>query len=139
MSLLQDRPSTKANLTSYELLDFTLARFIRFRLQGTHTTSTHSKNNIEWLVNHTELKKRSFYTVRYIEIGARLDCNGHANEFKNIGGNNNDAIECKCKHNTCGQNCEKCCPLFNQRSYKIGTYDDANACEQCEVRTKKKI
>lgn len=63
------------------LLDFTLARFIRIRFQGMQTT-TNSANNIQWLVDQKELQKRSFYSLRYIKIGARLDCNGHAQRAK---------------------------------------------------------
>lgn len=130
LSLVQDRPATKANHTSTELLDFTLARFVRMRFEGMHTTS-HSSNSIQWLVERTELNKRSFYSLRFIKIGARLDCGGHANEAKNF--NSEDVIECNCAHNTCGVNCEKCCPLYNQRPYKAATYTDTNRCEQCEV------
>lgn len=128
LSLLQDRPSARANATSHELLDFTLARFVRFRLQGMHTT----RSNIAWKVDRAELKKRSFYTLRWIEIGARLDCSGHASDVESA--SSGEAVECKCGHNTCGRSCEKCCPLFNQRPYKIGTHEDANECAQCEVR-----
>lgn len=130
LSLMQDRPATKANVTSTELLDFTLARYVRMRFQGMHTTA-HSSNSIQWLVERTELNKRSFYSLRFIKIGARLDCGGHANEAKDF--NSKDVIECNCAHNTCGVNCEKCCPLYNQRPYKAATYTDANPCEQCEV------
>lgn len=81
MKLLEDRPGTKAHTASTELLDFTLARFIRLRLQGMHTTS-HSSNSIQWLVDRKELNKRSFYSLRFIKIGARLDCSGHARRAK---------------------------------------------------------
>lgn len=118
-------------MTSHELLDFTLARFVRFRLQGMHTMRTSS--NIPWLVDREALLKRSFYALRHIKIGARLDCNGHANEAKNF--NSENLIECNCAHNTCGPNCEKCCPLFNQRPYKSATAAEANECEKCEVWT----
>lgn len=36
-------------------------------------------------------------------------------------------------HNTCGINCEKCCPLYNQYLYQAGTPLEANQCEKCEV------
>lgn len=68
-------------MTSTTLLDFTLARFIRIRLQGMHTT-LNAANNIQWLVDRKELNKRSFYSLRYIKIGARLDCSGHAQRAK---------------------------------------------------------
>lgn len=83
MSLVKNRPSTTSNVTSTELLDFTLARYIRIRLQGMHTTiSPTEDNNIQWLVDQTELNIRSFYSLRFIKIGARLDCGGHAYQAK---------------------------------------------------------
>lgn len=48
-----------------------------------HTTiHPTDNNNIQWLVDQTELNKRSFYSLRFIKIGARLDCSGHANQAK---------------------------------------------------------
>lgn len=88
MKLLEGRPGSNTNATSLELLDFTLAKFIRIRFQGMHTT-TNSANNIQWMVDNKELNKRSFYTLRYIKIGARLDCNGHAQRAKQY---NNDEV-----------------------------------------------
>lgn len=79
--MLEGRPGAKSNVTSMALLDFTLARFIRIRFQGMHTT-TNSAGNIQWMVDKKELNKRSFYSLRYIKIGARLDCNGHAQRAK---------------------------------------------------------
>lgn len=66
-------------------MEFTLARFIRIRLQGMHTTKN-AANNIQWLVDHSELNKRSFYSLKYIKIGARLNCNGHALSAKQYNG-----------------------------------------------------
>lgn len=39
---------------------------------------------------------------------------------------------CECLHNTCGDHCEKCCPLFNQKPYRPGTVDSDNRCEKCQ-------
>lgn len=150
--MLEGRPGTKLKVMPTNLLDFTLARYIRFRFQGLHTTL----HNVQWLVDRKELNKRSFYSLRYIKIGARLDCNGHALRPKQY---NDDEVcatqseqdqtnfrssfiirfyifqitECDCAHNTCGINCEKCCPLYNQTPYKQGTATDSNKCEKCEV------
>lgn len=78
LSLIENRPG--ANVSSIELLDFTLARFIRIRLQGMHTTVQSSENNVQWNADRTELNKRSFYSLQSIKIGARLECNGHASK-----------------------------------------------------------
>lgn len=75
---MENRPG--ANLSSTALLDFTLARFIRLRMQGLHTTINYLENNVQWLADRTELNKRSFYSLQNIKIGARLQCNGHASK-----------------------------------------------------------
>lgn len=75
----------KSKVTPTNLLDFTLARYLRLRFQAMHTTLK-SANSIQWLVDRNELNKRSFYSLRYIKIGARLDCNGHAQRPKKYTG-----------------------------------------------------
>ena len=37
--------------------------------------------------------------------------------------------KCKCLHNTCGDNCEKCCPQYNQKPYRPSTREKAASCE----------
>lgn len=75
ISLMSNRPA--ANTSSPELLEFTLARYVRIRLQSMHST-VQSENNIQWLVDMPALEKRSFYSFRHIKIGARVFCSGHA-------------------------------------------------------------
>lgn len=191
LSLVNHRPG--ANTSSIELLEFTLARYVRLRLQSMHKT------------------ERRFYTVRHLKIGARVDCSGHASETTNSGDDvlwkfffflhflkslversgrceflfiisfycaifksiwleeyrkylrhidldntiavclliptinpfiiqfllTNQIDECVCLHHTCGTNCEKCCPLYNQKAYMQGTLTEMNRCEKCEVRFEK--
>lgn len=84
----------KLKVTPTNLLDFTLARYLRLRFQGMHTT-LQSPNSIQWLVDHDELKKRSFYSLKYVKIGARLDCNGHALRAKQ---SNDDDVSMKMRY-----------------------------------------
>lgn len=39
--------------------------------------------------------------------------------------------ECECTHHTCGPNCDRCCPLFNQRQWGPGSSRDARKCLPC--------
>ena len=39
---------------------------------------------------------------------------------------------CQCEHNTCGDQCDRCCPLFNQQRWSHGTSEDGAACQQCQ-------
>lgn len=71
----------KTKVIPATLHDFTLARYLRFRFQSMHTT-LQTPNSIQWLVDRDQLNKRSFYSLRYIKIGARPDCNGHAQRAK---------------------------------------------------------
>lgn len=40
--------------------------------------------------------------------------------------------KCACAHNTCGNSCDQCCPLFNQKRWRSGTKTEANICEECQ-------
>lgn len=39
--------------------------------------------------------------------------------------------ECECDHHTCGPNCDKCCPMFNQQKWGPGSSRDAKQCIPC--------
>lgn len=58
-------------------------------------------------------------------------CNGHAEncapEDPESEGN---ILVCKCQHNTCGPQCAKCCPGFEQKKWRISKVDDRFACER---------
>jgi hypothetical protein len=40
--------------------------------------------------------------------------------------------QCECQHNTCGSNCDRCCPLYNQLPWRAGTPSDGAQCEPCQ-------
>ncbi|KAK2143515.1 hypothetical protein LSH36_834g00055 [Paralvinella palmiformis] len=49
----------------------------------------------------------------------------------------NGGTKCNCEHNTDGDNCERCLPLYNNKPWKPGFYTPyprgtANPCEKCE-------
>uniref|UniRef100_A0A914CS68 Uncharacterized protein n=1 Tax=Acrobeloides nanus TaxID=290746 RepID=A0A914CS68_9BILA len=41
-------------------------------------------------------------------------------------------FRCECRHNTCGESCNECCPLFNQLPWKPGTHAQPNICQPCQ-------
>ncbi|XP_055540243.1 laminin subunit alpha-1 isoform X2 [Wyeomyia smithii] len=132
LSLITGRPSEKT--TSQELLNFTLARYIRIRLVRMHTAlhRTGAFGDGAGVVDAQAQAKRSFYTIRSLRIGGRCFCSGHAGKCKANDNNIDNMPRCECMHNTCGTHCDKCCPLFNQRPYRMGTPFMANKCEKCE-------
>lgn len=152
LSLIGNRPG--ANTSSPTLIQFTLARYVRLRLQSMHTTM----NNVQWLADLPSLERRSFYTMRHVKIGARVMCSGHASKTHTVSvlaekslesateGDKEEDLdedhietepseleECSCVHNTCGLSCEKCCPMFNQRPFRMATAVEVNPCERCQV------
>ncbi|KAL3869139.1 hypothetical protein ACJMK2_041856, partial [Sinanodonta woodiana] len=111
--------------------DFTSARFVRLRLQKIRTLNAdlmtfrvNDPRNIDPIVT-----RRYFYSIKDISIGGQCICYGHASNCMRQG--NRDEIACVCKHNTCGTNCEKCCPLFNQTPWRRGNNGNIETCGAC--------
>lgn len=130
LSLLKNRPGAESQ--TEEVLDFITTRFIQIRLQGLHTT-VDTLNSVDLLLDMQELEKRSFYSFRQIRIAGRLNCHGHANNTIELSSPDKKKkhLVCECLHNTCGKECEQCCPLFNNKPFKIGTVAEENSCEEC--------
>ncbi|XP_070556677.1 laminin subunit alpha-2-like [Ptychodera flava] len=128
-SLVNGRPSVLK--PTAELMEFTSARFIRLRLQRVRTLNadlmTLTSNEpgfIDPLVT-----RRYYYSIKDISIGGQCICFGHARVCPR------DPItlasRCECEHNTCGDQCQECCPGFNQKAWKPGTQEESNICEPC--------
>ncbi|XP_076315810.1 laminin subunit alpha-1-like [Tachypleus tridentatus] len=130
ISLVNGRPG--ADGPSETLRKFTTARFIRLRLEKIRTL------NADLMTLHTQnphltdksVTRRYFYSMKDISIGGQCVCYGHAGKCP-VDPNTGE-FRCLCKHNTCGDRCDHCCPLYNQRPWRAGTSKDAAACEKCE-------
>uniref|UniRef100_A0A8L8JDH0 Laminin subunit alpha-2 n=1 Tax=Heligmosomoides polygyrus TaxID=6339 RepID=A0A8L8JDH0_HELPZ len=74
--------------------------------------------------------RRYFYSISDISIGGQCICYGHAESCPSdpVTGQ----FKCECRHNTCGESCNRCCPLFNQLAWKPGTHEHPNSCQQCQ-------
>jgi len=75
------------------------------------------------------------YTVREIQVTGRCDCKGHANGTHCPLNQTTGLRTCQCEGNTCGLQCDQCCPLYNQIPWKIGNgapwiNDPAASCER---------
>ncbi|KAK4880835.1 hypothetical protein RN001_008981 [Aquatica leii] len=122
--LIQGRPG--ANESSPELFEFTKARFVRLRFQGFRASLEPIPR---WLSQDVFKDKRLFYSIRDISVGGQCVCNGHAASCRHNVASGHP--ECECSHHTCGPNCEKCCPMFNQKLWGPGSSRDSRECLPC--------
>lgn len=134
VSLVKNRPG--AMIQAPELMSFIRARYLRIRFQGMHSTAN-LDNSVYWQLDAQSLQKRSFYSLKQIRISGRLDCHGHAEvteEFSKVDQQNSkdSMLKCVCQHNTCGSDCSECCPLFQDKPFRLGTTLEANECEPCQ-------
>lgn len=66
------------------------------------------------------------YAVSDFTVGGRCKCNGHASRcIRGVNGQ----LECDCKHNTAGRDCEKCKMFYFNRPWARATEHDANECK----------
>ena len=86
--------------------------------------------------NSQQDQQRYFYAISDVQIYGRCQCYGHAPDckFKNNSlGEYLNTPECLCdegKHNTEGINCERCQPLYNNKTWMPATsMEKPNACE----------
>ncbi|XP_030761280.1 laminin subunit alpha-1-like [Sitophilus oryzae] len=123
-SLVQGRPG--ANESSSELHEFIRARYVRFRLMGLRANAEPLPT---WITIDPRKDKKLFYSIRDIVIGGQCVCNGYAENCRhNVASGN---LECECQHHTCGPNCDRCCPLFNQRIWLPGSPHEQRQCLPC--------
>lgn len=121
-----------------DLLNFTLARFLRIRLQGLlkNISEIENERSLKWNPDDNDLEKRSYYSIQSIIVHGRCHCFGHAGKCREqVDVHDKSASkqpQCECMHNTCGKNCEKCCPFYNQKPFRIGTPQKENRCEKCQ-------
>ena len=136
VSLLNNRPSATNFFNSTVLQEWTKATNIRFRLLRPKTllgqwinfarndftlTRRVTQNQINFnsiQSNYSFFFFQFFYSVRDISIGGRCVCNGHAESCDITDPNDSYKLLCRCRHNTCGAQCEKCCPGFVQKAWR---------------------
>ncbi|XP_022313995.2 netrin-1-like isoform X1 [Crassostrea virginica] len=74
------------------------------------------------------VRESYYYAMSDLAVGGRCKCNGHASRcVKNRAGQ----YVCECKHNTAGNDCEKCKPFHFDRPWARATSTNANACVAC--------
>ncbi|KAL1455908.1 hypothetical protein WDU94_000673, partial [Cyamophila willieti] len=127
ISLLENRPSRENFFNSNVLQEFTRATNVRLRLLKTKNLLGHLMSVAKQDPTTT---RRYFYSIKDISIGGRCRCNGHAVNCDQFHPENKYQLICRCQHNTCGDNCEVCCPGFEQKAWRQSISNSPFTCER---------
>lgn len=140
-STLESRPSAGDFDSSPILQDWVTATDIRVifhRLQNPLAGMRRSKKH-DYSKESTTIPSTSpitsatgTYALSDFSVGGRCKCNGHAS--KCVKGKDGQ-LECECKHNTAGRDCEKCKMFYFDRPWGRATVREANECkgEKCWI------
>ena len=116
------RRYTKSHFWNGTLQEYLTATDIR--VQMLHP-GTEGQNNLEFKTE--EIFNQYFYSIADLRVIGRCQCHGHAKycDFPNQQGK-----DCDCGHNTEGEDCERCKPLFNNRTWMPATSEEEpNPCQ----------
>uniref|UniRef100_A0A1I8HYC8 CCHC-type domain-containing protein n=1 Tax=Macrostomum lignano TaxID=282301 RepID=A0A1I8HYC8_9PLAT len=119
---------------SKRLAKFTIARYIRFRFQkiatfyGDRMIAATGEDYGKQEADTTTLN-RLYYSIKDIKVGGSCVCFGHARECP--WDKDERKVKCSCDHNTEGDSCERCKPLFNQLQWQAG-----KPCVRCQCHGK---
>ncbi|XP_039265221.2 laminin subunit alpha-5-like isoform X2 [Styela clava] len=127
VSIINRRPGAKNFSHSPVLQEWSKATDVRLRLLRTKTLLGHL---MAVQRQDPTVTRRYFYSIKDISIGGRCVCNGHADTCL-PDPDDRYKLKCECRHNTCGDSCEYCCPGFVQKEWKAAVPESANQCERC--------
>ncbi|XP_061694545.1 laminin subunit alpha-3 isoform X3 [Syngnathoides biaculeatus] len=130
VSLINGRPGARDFTRSPVLQSFTRATNVRLRFLRTNTLLGHLISKAQ---RDPTVTRRYYYSIKDVSIGGRCVCHGHARAC-GAGGDpeNPNKLQCECRHNTCGESCERCCPGFSQKPWRAATADSPDACQPCQ-------
>ena len=127
VSLVNGRPSSHEFAFSDTLQAFTKATNIRFQLIRAKTLYGQLMSQS----HDPTILRRYYYSIKDISIGGRCVCNGHASVCNETVPGEPTKLQCRCQHNTCGLQCETCCPGFRNKPWRPATTTSENSCEPC--------
>ncbi|XP_060071870.1 netrin-1-like isoform X1 [Ylistrum balloti] len=120
-STLEGRPSAYDFDNSPILQDWVTATDIMVVFSKLNTFGDESSND-------EAARKSYYYALSDFAVGGRCKCNGHASKCIE---NREGRLECDCKHNTAGYDCEKCKAFHSDRPWARANNKDANECVAC--------
>ncbi|KHJ40539.1 laminin EGF-like protein [Trichuris suis] len=129
ITLLNNRPGRGNFSHSDKLQRFTRATNVRIRLLRTKTLQGHLMDLND--KKDPTITRRYFYSIKEIEMGGRCVCHGHAETCDILDPLRPTRLLCRCEHNTCGDQCEQCCPGFKQKPWRPVREGQIFECEPC--------
>ncbi|XP_061652306.1 laminin subunit alpha-3-like isoform X5 [Phyllopteryx taeniolatus] len=130
VSLINGRPGARDFTRSPALQNFTRATDVRLRFLRTNTLLGHLISKAH---RDPTVTRRYYYSIKDVSIGGRCVCHGHARACgAGRDPENPNKLRCECRHNTCGESCERCCPGFSQERWRAATVDAPNECQPCQ-------
>ncbi|XP_065337904.1 laminin subunit alpha [Cloeon dipterum] len=127
--VVKNRPSANDFFNSTVLQEWSRATNIRMRLLRTKTLLGHLMSVVQR--QDPTVTRRYYYSIKDISIGGRCVCNGHADTCDITDPNDPYKLRCRCQHNTCGAQCEQCCPGFVQKAWRQSKSNQIFQCEPC--------
>lgn len=98
---------------------YVTATDIRIRLEYPWTDGNH-------VIPQEEFLNQYYYDITDVYINGRCHCNGHGKSCQG----RLDQLTCVCYHNTEGVDCERCKPLYNNRTWMAASsLTQTNPCE----------
>lgn len=129
--LLTGRPSANNYFNSTVLQEWTRATNVRIRLLRTKNLLGHLMSVAR---QDPTVTRRYYYSIKDISIGGRCFCNGHASTCSLLDPRaQNRILACSCQHNTCGIQCDQCCPGFEQKKWRQNTNTRPFQCERNKI------
>ncbi|XP_051943762.1 laminin subunit alpha-3 isoform X3 [Hippocampus zosterae] len=130
VSLINGRPGSRDFTRSPVLQDFTRATNVRLHFLRTNTLLGHLISKAQ---RDPTVTRRYYYSIKDISIGGRCVCHGHAQVCGSSRNRENpNKLQCECRHNTCGESCDRCCPGFSHKPWRPATVDSPNECQPCQ-------
>ncbi|KAF3858226.1 hypothetical protein F7725_011427, partial [Dissostichus mawsoni] len=128
VSLVNGRPGSKNFTYSPVLRDFTKATNIRLRFLRTSTLLGHLISKAQRDPTVTRRVRNKLYDLtQSITIVSKTSASVDDAFAMGI-----HRLQCECQHNTCGQSCDRCCPGFHQKPWRVATVDSPNECRPCQ-------
>ncbi|ESO98632.1 hypothetical protein LOTGIDRAFT_201560 [Lottia gigantea] len=120
-STLEGRPSAYAFDHSPVLQDWVTATDIKVVFNKLNTYGDEEKDE-------EGARESYYYSLSDFAVGGRCKCNGHASQCIPL---KNGRLGCDCKHNTAGDDCERCKPFHYDRPWSRASAREANECVAC--------